>query len=485
MPDPEESIAQTPAETEQKEKPAEEEKPRATVERTGACECVIRIEADADYLRKRYQKELASVQAEVKLPGFRRGHAPLGLVERRMGTSVRSDLISSVVAEAYDDAVEETELTVVAQKEAPDLENITWEPGQPAEFAFKCEVLPQVEVEEKHYKGLEVEVPALEMTDELFKGELERFVQQFATWEEVAGAGIDWDDYVEAEISLPEVNWAETIGFYPRSERIGPFTVEGLKGALAGAKAGDKLELDALAHEEQAGRRQQLQPLAGQKVKLRLQLQRVTRRKVPDLDEEFARKVGLGSVKEVESLVRERLQQAVADRKGQITRQMLVGRLLENLPCEMPPTLIDRAAEEEQLRRLVRLLRMGVQRQEAERLAAEHAAQNRANVERSLKSTYLLRKIAEKERIVVTETEVDNQIRAFASRQGWREERARSYMEERGMVRALRDDMRESKTEDFLVQHGHVKEISAEEFARKHGHPEVTATPDMAAGDEQ
>ena len=58
----------------------EPEAPRATVERTGPCECVIRIEATADYLRKRYQDDLASLQQEVTLPGFRRGRAPIGLV---------------------------------------------------------------------------------------------------------------------------------------------------------------------------------------------------------------------------------------------------------------------------------------------------------------------------------------------------------------------------------------------------------------------
>jgi FKBP-type peptidyl-prolyl cis-trans isomerase (trigger factor) len=86
-----------------------------------------------------------------------------------------------------------------------------------------------------------------------------------------------------------------------------------------------------------------------------------------------------------------------------------------------------------------------------------------------LKAAYVLRKIAEKERIIVTESEVDSQIRAFAARQGWREERARSYMEERGMVRALRDDMRESKATDFLVENAEVTEIPPEEFAKRHG----------------
>ncbi len=92
----------------------------------------------------------------------------------------------------------------------------------------------------------------------------------------------------------------------------------------------------------------------------------------------------------------------------------------------------------------------------------------RAGVTRRLKASYVLRKVAEKERILVTESEVQEQVRAFASRQGWREERANSYMEERGMLRSLRDDMRESKTLDFLAENAEVEEISPEEFSKRH-----------------
>lgn len=475
----EENGADAPAE-EQPEEESPEPAPSTTVERVGPYECVIRIEADADYLRDRYREELASLQTEAKLPGFRRGRAPVGLVERRMGRTLRSDLIASVVAEAYDDAVEEQGLTVVAETDAPDLEDFTWEPGQPAEFEFKCEVLPEVAPEEKDYKGLEVDAPALEATDELLQTEMDRFAQQFATWEEVTGPGIDWDDYVEAEVSVPEANWSETIGFYPRAETIGPFAAEGIKAALTGAEVGDEIELEAEAIEDQVSGREQLAGLAGQKVKLHLALRQATRRRVPDVDEELAGKLGLSSVDEIRDMVRERLEKALAQRKDEVVREMLVRRVLENVPCEMPPSLVERAAQEDQVRALVRLLRMGVPRQEAERAAAERAEQTREAVERRLKATYLLRKIAEIERVVVTESEVDSQIRAFASRQGWREERARSYMEERGMVRAFRDDMRESKTLDLLVENAQVNEVSPEEFAKRHG---GEREPEAAEGD--
>ena len=117
-------------------------------------------------------------------------------------------------------------------------------------------------------------------------------------------------------------------------------------------------------------------------------------------------------------------------------------------------------------------------------MAAEHATRSRESIVRSLKASYLLRKVAEAERIVVTEAEVDGQVRAFAARQGWREERARTYMEERGMIRALRDDMRESKTEDFLAEHGRVTEIPPDEFAKRHAHAEMPEVEEAPGGAE-
>jgi trigger factor len=479
MPDAEDNSAPSAPEGDAAEAVAEAEEaeqgPSATVERTGPCECVIRIEADAEYLRERYQEELDTLQQTVKLPGFRQGRAPVGLVERRMGSSLRNDLISSVAAEAYEEAVDEHDLTVVEQAETPDLENYAWEPGQPAEFVFRCEVMPEVELAEEDYEGLQIEVPALEPTEELKQREMERFAQQFATWEEVQGAGIDWDDYVEAEVSVPDADWSETIGFYPRSERVGPFVVEGVKAALVGAEVGDRIELEGELLEEEAGRRPELQSLAGAKARLELTLRHAARRKVPEVNDELAEKIGLSSVGEVEEMVGERLASSLEQRKEEIARDMVVQALLNKVDFELPPSLVEQAADRHQLRSLVRLLRSGVPRAEAERLAAEGARRNREALAARLKADFLLRKVAEQQRIVVTESEVDSQVRAFASRQGWREQRARSHMEERGMLRALRDDMREGKTMEFLLDHAELKEVPSEEFATRHGAEQAEA----------
>ncbi len=458
------------AATEEAAAPQEEEEKGAvaTVERTSPCECVIRIEATAEYLQKRYQEELESVHDEVTLPGFRRGKAPVGLVERRMGKSLRSDVVSSVISESYDEAVEENDLNVVNQVEAPDLDELEWEPGQPIQVAFRCEVLPQIELSEGDYKGLQVEVPALEVTDELYEQEKERFAQQFATWEEVKSGGIDWDDFVEAQASLAEGDWSEQVQFYPRSEQVGPFNAEAVKTALAEAKVGDEVQIEAEVDAERAPEEGPLKDMAGQRVNLKLAIENVARRHVPDVDDELAKKLGLEDAAEIEQLVHQRLEAAITERKGELTRHLLVDKLLEKVNVDLPESLVERAFEQEHVRALVRMLRMGVPREEAEERAAAESDRTRAGVTRRLKMSYVLRKVAEKERIVVTESEVQEQVRTFAGRQGWREERANSYLEERGMLRSLRDDMRESKTLDFLAENAQVKEISAEEFSRRH-----------------
>jgi len=315
---------------------ADEKGATATVEHTGPCECVIHIEARADYLEKRYREELQSVQAEVALPGFRRGKAPVTLVERRMGRTLKNDVVSSVISECFDEAVEENDLNIVSQTDAPELEELQWEPGQPIEVDFRCEVLPQLELDEETYKGLQVEVPVLEVDDELFEQEKKRFAQQFATWEEVKGKGIDWDDFVEVAASAPEAGWAELEHFYPRSERIGPFKVEGIKAVLGEAKVGDELELDAEVDQELLPDFPELESLVGRKVTLKLTIRNAVRRHVPAIDDDLAKKIGLENVAEIEDMLRERLEGALSEHKAELTRRMVVDALLEKVDFELP-----------------------------------------------------------------------------------------------------------------------------------------------------
>ena len=448
-----------------------EEGVRTTVAREGSCTCTIRVEVDAPHLQKRYEERLATFQKESYLPGFRMGKAPVELLLKRFGEKIKQDVLGGVALEGYDQAVQKHGLTVVAELESPKPEEMDWQAGEPAEFEFKCEVLPAIKLDERHYKGLTVKAPRVEMTDQMLQDELNRFAHQLASWEKVEATGIDREDFVEAGVSLAgqaeeERSWSQKLGFYPRDKRIGPFSVEGIQGALLGARAGQTVQVDAELIEEAEAHKGALAELAGEPVKLDVAILGVYRERVPPIDEALARRLNLKDVEEIHSLVRERLKERLDGEKREATRYALMEVILNNVPVQMPESLIQRAAADEQKKLVIRALRAGMPRDRVEQLTRESAERSREVAVRNLMASFLLRQIADKERIYVLDNEVQEQVRAFAAKQGWTESRAQRYLEEKDLTQPLRWDMREDKTMQFLVENATIEEVDPAEFAR-------------------
>jgi len=440
---------------------------RTAVTREGSCECVIRVQADAEHLKQRYQERLAAFQREAQVPGFRVGRAPLPLLERRFGKKIKQEVIATVASEGYDEAVEQNDLKVVSDLESPDPEELQWEVGEPLELEFRCEVMPAVELQDSQYKGLTVRVPRVEVTEEMLQQELERFVRQLASWEPVKTAGIDRDDYVEAEVCVAtegdqQSPWRQKLGFYPRDEQLGPFAAKGIKAALMDAKAGDTIQVDAELPEQDELRDSALEQLAGEPLKLNVAIQAVYRQRVPELDDELARKLGLESTEQIRSIVRERLEQRLERFKRDSRRAAVVEALLNNVPVEMPPTLVARATAEHQRRLMIRGLRAGLSREQVEEMARKNLQRSAEEAVRTLKAGFLLQQIADRERIYVTDAEVREQMEALAASQGWPERRARRFLEDAELAQSLRREMREERTIEFLLQSARVEEVNPE-----------------------
>jgi trigger factor len=462
-------------ETVKPEGDATEKEPAAgvhtTITREGPCVCVIKVQAEADHLKKRYDEELATLVKEASLPGFRRGKAPKRLVETKFGERIRSEALSAVITEAYDEAVKNNDLAVAAQVEAPDFEQIKWQVGEPVEVQFRCEVLPNVDVQPEQYKGIEACVPLIEVTDEALKDETERFRRQLASWEKTDGAAIDREDYVEAMVAVLDADGTEIqktkIGFNPKDEQIGIFKVQGLAGALAGGKVGQSFELEGKLpdHVEQLPKPFKERPeLAGKTLKLQAQVQNVYRQRIPDIDDELAKKLGMKDAAEVKEYVRTRLLRRLENERAQAAEYAVLDAVLQRVPFELPPSLVERATREQERRLLMRALRLGMTVQQAEQIVKDNADGARESAIRGLKTAYILRKIADKERIFVTDDEVQEQVRALAARQNWSERKTQRYMEEHDLMSSLRADMRENRTIQFLLQNAKLTELPAAEY---------------------
>ena len=131
----------------------------------------LTIEASAEELETAIQKAYLKNKGSITLPGFRKGKAPRKMIEKMYGAGVfYEEAANNLIPEAYSKAVEEAkELEIVSQ---PSIDVVQIEAGKP--FIFTAEVALKPPVTLGEYKGLEVEVPSAEVTEEEIQAEVEK-----------------------------------------------------------------------------------------------------------------------------------------------------------------------------------------------------------------------------------------------------------------------------------------------------------------------
>src|SRR5256884_8873265 len=130
-------------------------------EAEATCRRELELEIPAEDVAKateRVAKELARV---ARVPGFRPGKAPVALIKRRFADDIKGEVLQSLVPERVEKAVAEQKLSPVSQ---PQVDKLDFNEGQPLKFRAVFEVLPEFEL--GNYKGLEFDMPTIDVTDE-------------------------------------------------------------------------------------------------------------------------------------------------------------------------------------------------------------------------------------------------------------------------------------------------------------------------------
>ncbi len=435
-----------------------------SIEYETLCRVKLTIEPDSEELEKDYKEQLGTYKENAQVPGFRPGKAPEFMVERRFGDAIKEQVLYLATADIYKDAVKEEDITVINELDTPDFENYDWEPGQPAKFEYRFEVIPSVDLDEGVYKGLEIEVPKDEVPEDLMEMAMNQFSSRYAEWEALGDdVEIDRKDSVEvvAKLVSPEIEGGlpeNGFSFSPEQDAVGPFVAEGLNGAVVGAKVGDTVEIDAHVADEQED--EKWRELAeAEEVKLELTINEAYRLNIPEIDDDLAEKLGLDSADEIREMVETRVKQDLERQRNEHMRQAVLEKLNESIDVELPDSLIRDAAQDMREREALRLWRSeGVDLDEARQSVGEDESfdESAAN---TLKAEFVISKIADKERIYVTESELDEQIRAFAASRGLDEQKARRLLEKRDMFDTWRRDLKREKTVSMLLDNAQINEV--------------------------
>ncbi len=299
----------------------------------------IDITIPAKDAAKAYDEAVKRIAQYVNVDGFRRGKAPRAVVERHVGTErIKQEAIESLMPRAIAEAVKENNLDVITQ---PYITKFDFTVGQDLTAEVKVETRPEVVL--GAYKDLKVEVESAEVAEDAFEKALNNVLNQYATQELVVDratkdtdiAVIDFDGYVNGE----KIVGGEAKN-YPLDLGNSNF-IPGFAEQIVGKNIGDEFDINvtfpAEYHDEK---------LKGQPAVFKIKLNEIKERKVPELNDDFAQKVGpFKTVDELKADIQKYLDTQKENTNRQNSENAVFAKVIDAASVEIPQAMIDREAE--------------------------------------------------------------------------------------------------------------------------------------------
>jgi trigger factor len=422
---------------------------RSTLETVEPTKVRINVVVEPDELGPAIDRTARRLSREVRVPGFRKGKVPRQVIEARIGRDalLAEAIEQEAVPEFYAKAIEELGVRPLsrAQVEPPDYTD-----GEPLSFSATIEVMPDLDL--PPYRGIEVERPSLEVTDEHVDAQLERLRERFAQLE-VIGRPLAKGDF--AQIDLRATHHTEEIPELTRTDflyEVGSGTaVPELDTELEGKRKGDILKFNATLPEE-AG-----EGLGGREVTFQVLVKEAKAKVLPKLDDDFAQEASeFDTLEELRADLRQRLEEAAEAQRASELETRVLQAYLDQAEVPVPESMVHDELHYRANRFAQQLTMMGTNLdqylQALGQTADDVEADLRAQSERAVRAQLVLEAIAQAEGFEATDEEIEAELRRQAQRVGRDPEEVRRALAD-GRIGVIAGDILRSKALAYMVEH--------------------------------
>lgn len=308
------------------------------VENLGKNMAKLTVEVSFEDLDKAINRVYQKAKGRITIPGFRKGKAPRKMIERMYGAAVfLEDAANELLPEEYRKAASESGLQIVSQ---PTIDVTQLEPGKP--FIFTAEVAVRPEVTLGQYKGLEVPVSDLTVTDDDVMEALKKEQEKNSRMVSVEDRGAENGDTVTLDFE----GFVDDVPFdggkaenHPLVLGSGSF-IPGFEEQLVDAKAGEHVVVNVTFPEEY-----QAKELAGKEAVFQCDIKKVEKKELPELDDEFAQDVSdFETLDEYKASIREDLEKKKSDEALRLKEDAAVDKVIANAEMEIPDAMVDTQA---------------------------------------------------------------------------------------------------------------------------------------------
>ncbi len=427
---------------------------QVTREDLNPCTVLLNVVCSPEQVTDAFDRALKTIAKEVRLPGFRPGHAPKHMVEKMVNDrDLYDQAAQEIINRTFQKAVESEKLDpdtgVRPSVEIQELDRAE----KKASYTAKVPLPPKIELAE--YKGLSAVKPPTEVTDEEVEFQITELRKKQGSREAITDRAAQEGDYGVVNLKI-EGETGEGKNFMV----VVGQTFPGLDAAVAGMTA-EEMKSVELDFPENFGEK----AWAGNKHKVQLTLNSLSAIKMPELDEAFAKSVQTESVEDLKG----RMKESIVAAKAQMVRDMLQDQLLETLRSSSKIEVSDNMWEALANQRLGEIQQQQAQQGKSlEAYAQENGMslddfvkawreQAKVHVERAM----VVREIFSKEKLQISNEELNNELFFMAQEFQVEPMELFEYMRKNDSLQELHFRSISRKVTNFLIENANFTEGEA------------------------
>ena len=433
------------------------------VEKTeNANEVKLEITIEAEKFDNAIKKVYFQNAKYFNIPGFRKGKAPLAIVEKQYGSEIfYEDAFNEVVPAEYEKALEENKIDAVSR---PEIDVITMEKGQDLVFTAVVQTKPEAKL--KKYKGIEIEKIEYNVKDSDIENELKDMQDKnsrLVTVENRAAqkddtAVIDFEGFVDG---VPfEGGKGENYNLVLGSHSF----IEGFEDQVIGMNVGEEKEINVTFPEEYFSKN-----LAGKPAIFKVKLNELKKKELPELDDEFAKDVSeYDTLKELKQSIKEKLEKQFKDREKYEKEDAAVRELVNELEVDIPSGMIEMEVENMMRDMEQRMSYQGLKMEQYLKMMNKTEEQFKKEYEPqaldAIKSRLAIEVVIKSEKIEATDEEINAKIEEMAANYG---KEPKELQENANIRDYIKNGIENEKAMEFLVANAKEKKLEKKETKKE------------------
>ena len=418
-----------------------------------ANEVKLEITVEASKFEEAINKVYFKSAKYFNIPGFRKGKAPMKIVEKYYGKEIfYEDAFNEVAGEALDEAVKENNLEVVSR---PDIDVTQIEKGKDLIFTAVMQTKPEAKLGK--YKGIEIKKVEYNVTDEDIDHELGHMQEHNSRLVSIEDRPVESGDIAKIDFEgFVDGNAFEGGKAEGHDLEIGSNTfIPGFEDQIIGMKIDEEKDIQVKFPEEYFSK-----DLAGKDATFKVKVHEIKKKELPTLDDEFAKDVSeFDTLKELKESIKEKQQKQNDEKAKYETQDAVIKAVCENVEVEIPSGMVEMEIDNMLKDIEQRMSYQGLKLEQYLQMMGKTEAEMRKEYEpqaiEGIKSRLALEAVIKAEKIEATDEEVDEKLKEMAKNYG--KENDEEFLKNENVRKYIKEGLTSEKAIEFLVENAKIK----------------------------